>query len=558
MRARDFISIAFSDSSPVLSGYSTQQLNIISESAGDYDSFHRAYVKNLSLPQWTQTLEIYGAHTARTRAALTEGVQTDAEKSLFSTFSNRAKNCIESARPGDHVALLHLSTLNIPGDKIYARLNGFIEPKKIVNIVNHDGYQQFQFEDGSKYPEKDGGDAFQQLQTWNMTKLFASRDAASQAAMFYKLIGNSLSDAVNFQVNVEINSGDSLNENDQTRDNIIATAQRMIDRYSGLSYGPAQRANDHAMSYESNTPQYRYWTQVAHEIHRLESVVDEMALKSYTPLGKFDKPGPFKDPDYRLVTHPVHIQKVGKFLERTPYQFRIFVSNLPGKTRYRETGAKTPQEIEQIFGADTAKQILRDTSDTITIIFIGNYGSERVIMTPWIMAHRMGHAVTATERGTALRARSTTPWNRAETLFFTTINELLKNRYGKVNTDPHRYWDAGRPDRFNRALTPEYNALFNAIGTQRSSREGQIKRPYEFMYELFAQYIKDGVITLNPLPINLGYGRQAWGRPTKYLNIKPEFRDQISRQETVDRLARQLEQLYDGVLQDCVGRVFVM
>lgn len=48
-------------------------------------------------------------------------------------------------------------------------------------------------------------------------------------------------------------------------------AQRMIDRYSGLSYTPYERAGDHAMGYDSSDPRYKYWTSVQDEIRRIES-----------------------------------------------------------------------------------------------------------------------------------------------------------------------------------------------------------------------------------------------------------------------------------------------
>jgi hypothetical protein len=50
------------------------------------------------------------------------------------------------------------------------------------------------------------------------------------------------------------------------------TAKHMYDRYKGMNYTAAERANDHAISYDSNTPQFEYWVQVADEIHRLEKL----------------------------------------------------------------------------------------------------------------------------------------------------------------------------------------------------------------------------------------------------------------------------------------------
>lgn len=78
------------------------------------------------------------------------------------------------------------------------------------------------------------------------------------------------------------------------------------------------------------------------------------------------------------------------------------------------------------------------------------------------------------------------------------------------------------------------------------------------MYELFAQYLGTGKITLNPLPVNLGYGRKAWGTPTKYLNIKPQYRDNKERAYAAEVLAADMEVLFNSVLSEAVGKIFVM
>jgi hypothetical protein len=134
---------------------------------------------------------------------------------------------------------------------------------------------------------------------------------------------------------------------------------------------------------------------------------------------------------------------------------------------------------------------------------------------------------------------------------------MLEEYYGKAA------FEKGHPSLATKApmktdLTPEYNALFNAIGTQRSSRSGEIKRPYEFLYELFAQYLGTGNVTFNPLPGNLGYGRQVFGNPTKYMNIKPEYRDESERQEATQTLANDMHYMFDDVLSSSVGQIFVM
>lgn len=280
-----------------------------------------------------------------------------------------------------------------------------------------------------------------------------------------------------------------------------------------------------------------------------EGTVDEMALARYQPMGDFEKPGPFRGPDKKLVPHEKNILKTQKFFEKTPYDFRLFFSNIPGTGRFSEYGPMSPNDIRNNFSKEVADQVIDGSEDAITVLFVGNKGDSKVPLTPWIMAHRFGHSIQAGVR----KNNKWSAWGEAEKHFFTTINNILEEYYNKVQ--PKGEYSGGNV-KWN--LTPEYNALFNAIGTQRSSRSGQIKRPYEFLYELFAQYLGTGTVTLNPLPTNLGYGRKAWGTPTKYMNVKPEYRDQSDLQNASEVLARDMQFMFDDVLSSSVGQIFVM
>lgn len=280
-----------------------------------------------------------------------------------------------------------------------------------------------------------------------------------------------------------------------------------------------------------------------------EDTVDEMALASYKTLGDFDKPGSFRGVDKRLVPHPKSEIKAAKFFEQTPYDFRLFFANKPGLGQYQEHGPMTPDQVVKVFGEEDAKKILENHDDAITVVYVSNRGAEKVMMTPWIMAHRFGHAIQA-----GASKEKWSAWQETEKLFFSTVNRLLDEYYGKVGS----VFNFRKADQPYWNLTPEYNALFNAIGTQRSSRTGQIRRPYEFMYELFAQYLGTGTITLNPLPTNLSYGRKVFGNPSKYLNIKPEFRDETERRQISEMLARDMELMFNDVLGNSVGQVYVM
>lgn len=200
---------AYSDATQKLRGLSFIELDTLAESAGaNYNKFNAAIMKNLNLPKWTNTLEIYGVYVrhlgeAKTGKLILEGEHPTVEQELFNELSQRTIGSIDSAAVGDKVSLLHLVTLDIPGHKVVAKLNGFLTPKEITKITNNGQSQQLEFVDGSIYPEKDGGDVFQVTQGWNMTKLFPTRDAASKSYMMYALIGKKLSNTLDFNIAVD-------------------------------------------------------------------------------------------------------------------------------------------------------------------------------------------------------------------------------------------------------------------------------------------------------------------------------------------------------------------
>jgi hypothetical protein len=282
---------------------------------------------------------------------------------------------------------------------------------------------------------------------------------------------------------------------------------------------------------------------------RAKEFTTEAPLTDFEPMGDFNKPGPFRGVDKKLVPHPTNQLKAVKFFQQTPYDFRLFFSNIPGTGKYAEYGPMSPENVKRIFGK-YADKIINGSQDAITVVFVGNSGADKVPLTPWMMAHRFGHAIQADARKNSGRH----VWNEAEKHFFSSVNRTLEDYYNKAS--PSRMGVTPLTMRLD--LAPEYNALFNAIGTQRSSRSNQIKRPYEFLYEIFAQYLGTGSIKFNPFPASLGYGKQAWGKHTNFLTIKPEYRDESDRQHIADTLAYDMELMFDDVLSESVGKIFVM
>ena len=273
----------------------------------------------------------------------------------------------------------------------------------------------------------------------------------------------------------------------------------------------------------------------------------ETPISDLDHLGDFTKPGPFRHPlDKKLVTHPVAIERIRNFFKTTPWDIRLFFCNISGTGKHSESGFVDDEKLTDILGNEIADRLIAGRDDALTVVFLGNSGDQRMPITPWIIAHRMGHAIQAGKFNR--KDNSAFYWQDMEREFFRRVNDIFRDFYG-ITTMSRSGQDYG--------LSKEYSALFNAIGTQKSSRDRTILRPYEFIYESFAQYLSTGNVTYNPIPVQVGYGSQAWGKSTRYLTCRPG----VSAEERDDAsfmLANNLEANFHNVMDASMGGIFLM
>ena len=269
---------------------------------------------------------------------------------------------------------------------------------------------------------------------------------------------------------------------------------------------------------------------------KIRDIIMEVPLADYEPIGfEPGKTGGFRRPaDRALVTHPVVIGKVTEFFSKTPFNFRLFPVQFRGGGRYLETGVVSPQKLTEILGNENAKRILSGAGDdTITIVYTSNIGANPVPMTPWIMAHRIGHAIRAKNPA----------WKTLELSFFAVIQEILIDYY-QVNLD--------NPANQNTL----YRALFTQIGTMRSARKNLLPRPYEFLYEMLAQYINSGEVQFNPAPQSLFSNQKFWGRSQVIRTIDAESQKEVD--QMLQTLSRDMPIYFNDVLNWAKGKTFVM
>jgi len=279
---------------------------------------------------------------------------------------------------------------------------------------------------------------------------------------------------------------------------------------------------------------------------KLTDLLNEAPIGTYTTIGDFEKGASYKDPRDRLsVSHPVTVQKVKDMLKNTSVDFDFYFVNKPGLRQFSERG-KVPYEF--IFkpypeGLGLTHEELGDksiNSDNITVFFVSNTAADKIPMTAWTIVHRVGHAMNRTPQ-----FQEYTKWLDKE------FDELL-SLYGKQK--PSRFSYDTNDYKRSRTFDLAKGRLFNHIGTMRSAREGRIHRRYfEFYFELFVQYLKDGKITFNPLTKNLLVGFGPYGSKTL-----ASTQNLAEAQEKLDYIANTIPYLVEDVLTANVGDIFVM
>jgi len=275
---------------------------------------------------------------------------------------------------------------------------------------------------------------------------------------------------------------------------------------------------------------------------KLKDILNEAPLGTYTAIGGFDKGASYKDPrDRAALNHPVTIQKVKDMLKSTSVDFDFYFVNKPGLGKFSEKGKVPYDFIVKPYpeGLGLNPNQIEINNNNITVFFVGNTAADKIPMTAWTIIHRVGHVMNRTPQ-----FQDYTKWLDNE------FNELLKI-YGKSKENA-KY---GNNDyKKSRTFDLAKGRLFNHIGTMRSAREGKLsRRYYEFYYELFVQYLKDGKITFNPLTKNLLVGFGPYG--SKSIATTQNLEEA---QEKLDMIANTIPYLIEDVLGANTGDIFVM
>ncbi len=276
----------------------------------------------------------------------------------------------------------------------------------------------------------------------------------------------------------------------------------------------------------------------------INEFVNEMPMTKLQKVGNFNKSGAFDKTDIKLLNNEKALKKITKQWEKTQYDFETYLINIPelNKSIYRERG-EIEQNSEFILHLKEKFNINLDiNSDKITILFNGNSGDEKVPLTGWMMAHRFGHAIRTSKSIDYL-------WKiyikETEQIF----NNLLNSVYD-IDIEDMTFSGVSY-----KKINDIKKYLYMSLGTMKSAKDGNIIRPYEFYYELFAQYLLTGKISFNPVPLQLLIKKLPFGKKQH-----KEADKEISEIWTRDLVhyAERIEYNIETILGACLNKIFLM
>lgn len=269
-----------------------------------------------------------------------------------------------------------------------------------------------------------------------------------------------------------------------------------------------------------------------------------MPMTNFQLLGKWNKPGQgYTAQDVGILTNPAAVEKIHKKWSNTKENFDFYFVKQPGTRPFSEEGEVTPEWVKQNLKLD-----IQPNPSNITVIFTSNRGDEKVPMTAWIMAHRMGHAIR----------RGNNQWENFANEIERDFIRILREAYHFEHQGSYYGMDNEQSRQKYRLDQNALLALAQAVGTMRSARMGNLRNFYEIAYEFLAQRLLTGHIKFNPLPRCITPDpRQAWGNPIgrRYCGDPEELAEWS---EVLQGYGDQYEHLLDGVTQSIVGKMFVM
>ena len=276
----------------------------------------------------------------------------------------------------------------------------------------------------------------------------------------------------------------------------------------------------------------------------IQELYTEMALSNLQKIGKWnDKKNRhgYDKASVGILSSPSGLKKLeNTFNKIGGWDFNLYFVKLPNAWRQSEIGIVDVNRLPQLINVEAGVDFPMPKENEITVIFTNNAAAEKVPLTPWTIAHRIGHAFAAT-----FRRKSDNSERYYDIKVSNTLKELLACYNIKSERD-FKYSDAYY-----------MRDLYQKIGKFRSARMGKLNRPAEFYHEAFAYWLlNDGELDFNDLPPTLiDSNQKAWGTP---VGMTHRLEDAETANDLLDQFKYEIEEKFHYMIGKHIGTTSIM
>lgn len=282
-----------------------------------------------------------------------------------------------------------------------------------------------------------------------------------------------------------------------------------------------------------------------------ETPIEDLQFK-----GDLDTEGSFRPDDLRAFRNPKWEVKVRNAFFKTPFKFNLYFYNgKDGKIPFLPIkNSENDQEKEEFTrnirnlsllkhyaGELPTEQFLswfkaNPKKDEISIVLLHNEGAGRLPLTPWVLAHRLGHAMgfvgDQQSRGIVIN-----PVDMSNTNY--RVYEVMIHFENLFSKFLSKYRDSLRKSEFYKNFKNDDMGKFalSLVGRSKAVRENNLVGATEFMVELIAEYLIKGEIKLN---------------------IPPNTEDNIELKLIIRNYERDFNEVINELLTACVGKIIVI
>lgn len=272
----------------------------------------------------------------------------------------------------------------------------------------------------------------------------------------------------------------------------------------------------------------------------------EMALTDFKKIGKWEGKNRhgYDKASVGILNSDAGVRKIQDVFNKVKLaDFNLYFVKQPNAWKYEQIGETTPEFVKKAFNLEVGKDIKQPDDGEITVIFTNNAAAERTPLTPWTIAHRIGHAFLSQKQ-----------INRTSSIddHIKNINNTLKH----IFRDCYEY-NSSKISLYNSNQEYILRDFLENIGTFRSARLKKLPRTFEFFYECFAQWLlTNGNLKFNDFPEVLKTSnRKAWGKDTgrNYILVDDALGDNYK-----SDLTYAFENAFQDIINSNLDKIFIM